>query len=201
MAPLEKMDHFVNQDVLQRHRRLLSQLKIQPNASRMNVATPPTGLHPSDTHFVNRYANFRSPLGKKVRNLLLKCLTIPLLENFLMLISIRLRPGKQLNGPVIRQTHIRGTLVLNDIQPVTTPLKKMAFAVDKVTLRLPLLITLNTRDEETDTNTLPELLDKARSIRTELPVTSHAVEVLRRIRMLRPGNEIQPKFQLMPRRS
>src|SRR5215207_576438 len=106
----------------------------------MNVATPPTSLHPSDTHFVNCNANLRSPFGKKVRNLLLECLTIPLLENFLMLISISLRPNKQLNGPVIRQMYIRGTVMLNDIQPVMTPLKKMALAVDKFTLRLPVLI-------------------------------------------------------------
>jgi len=103
----------------------------------MSVATPPTSLHPSDTDFVNRNANFRSPFGKKVRNLLPECLTIPLLENFLMLISISLMPSKQLNGPVIRQAYIRGTVVFNDIQPVTTPLKKMALAIDKFTLRLP----------------------------------------------------------------
>jgi hypothetical protein len=90
----------------------------------MSVAAPPTGLHPSDTHFVNRNANFRSPFVKKVRNLLLECLTIPPLENFLMLISIGLMSSKQLNGSVIRQTYIRGTVMRNDIQPVTTPLKK-----------------------------------------------------------------------------
>src|SRR5687768_13060350 len=107
----------------------------------MSVATPPPGLHPSDTHFVNRNADLRSPLGQKVRNLLLECLTIPLLENFLMLISISLMPSKQLNGPDVRQTYKRRTVVLNDIQPVTTPLKKMALAINKFTLRLPLLIS------------------------------------------------------------
>ena len=54
-----------------------------------------------------------------------------------MLISITLMPGKQLNGPVIRQMYKRGAVVLNDIQPVTTSLKKMALAVDKFTLGLP----------------------------------------------------------------
>jgi hypothetical protein len=55
--------------------------------------------------------------------------------------SISLMPSKQLNGPVIRQAYIRGPVVLNDIQPVTTSLKKMALAVDKFALRLPLLIS------------------------------------------------------------
>ncbi len=77
----KQMHHFVNHDVLQAFGGLLSQIRIQSDASDFGAAAPPFCLHPLHIEPDHFDAQHRFPTSDDRRNCLTKLLSIPGINN------------------------------------------------------------------------------------------------------------------------
>ena len=91
MLSLMDVNHLMHQDVLERLRRLLRKLEIQPDPARPRIATAPSRFHAPDAHLANIDADLSFPPAKKGRDLLSQTIAIPLVERRFALIAIGTR--------------------------------------------------------------------------------------------------------------